>query len=53
MAVLIDGVEFRAANIHLDPGIHAAEQANRLVVEQGLSFREAYLQVARHLQKDA
>ena len=53
MAVLIEGVEFRPSNIHLDPGIHAAEQANRLVVEQGLSFREAYLQVARKLHKDA
>lgn len=28
------------------PGLRAAERANRLVVEQGLSFREAYRQVA-------
>ena len=28
------------------PGMRAAERANRLVVEQGLSFREAYRQVA-------
>ncbi len=29
------------------PGLRAAEQANRLVVEQGVSFREAYRRVAR------
>ena len=29
-------------------GLRAAERANRLVVEQGLSFREAYRQVAEH-----
>ena len=28
------------------PGLRAAERANRLVVEQGISFREAYRQVA-------
>lgn len=46
MAHLLDGMQFVAGNIVLDPGIHAAEEANRLVVEEGLPFREAYRRVA-------
>jgi argininosuccinate lyase len=38
-----------AENILLDPGIHAAGRANRLVLEEGLSFREAYRRVAQEL----
>ena len=49
MAVLIDGVAFVPDNIELDPSIHAAEQANRLVTEEGISFREAYQRVAAGL----
>jgi argininosuccinate lyase len=45
------GVRFRPESIELDPAIHAAERANRLVVEQGLPFREAYRQVAAELFK--
>jgi argininosuccinate lyase len=52
MAQLIDGVAFRPENIRLDPSIHAAEKANKLVTEQGMSFRDAYLQVAKELQND-
>lgn len=51
MAQLISGVEFIPANITLDQSIYAAEQANKLVVEQGLSFRDAYLRVAKGLTK--
>jgi argininosuccinate lyase len=51
MAQLIGGVEFVPANIKLDQTIYAAEQANKLVVEKGLSFRDAYLQVAKGLKK--
>jgi argininosuccinate lyase len=51
MAQLICGVEFVPANIKLDQSIYAAEQANKLVVEKGLSFRDAYLQVAKGLKK--
>jgi argininosuccinate lyase len=51
MAQLLSGVEFVPANIQLDASIHAAEQANRLVVDKGLSFRDAYLQVARGIKK--
>ncbi|MEM7764988.1 MAG: argininosuccinate lyase [Pseudomonadota bacterium] len=46
MQPMLAGVRFRPENINPHDGIHAAERANRLVVEQGLSFREAYRQVA-------
>ena len=39
------------AAIRLDPAIHAAEEANRLVVTQGIPFREAYQRVAAKLKK--
>jgi argininosuccinate lyase len=37
---------FRPGAIHLDPSIHAAEEANLLVVAEGIPFREAYRRVA-------
>ncbi len=43
------GVRFRPENIRLDPAIHAAERANRLVVEERIPFREAYRRVAAEL----
>ncbi len=43
------GLRFRPENIRLDPSIHATEQAYRLVLEEGIPFREAYLRVARSL----
>jgi argininosuccinate lyase len=49
MEHLLGGVSFMAENILLDPGIHAAGRANRLVLEEGLSFREAYRRVAQEL----
>jgi argininosuccinate lyase len=45
-------VEFVADNIKLDDAIFAAEQANKLVVEEGMSFRDAYLQVAQGLKSE-
>ena len=36
----------RCRELASGPGLRAAERANRLVLEQGLSFREAYRQVA-------
>jgi argininosuccinate lyase len=47
MAYLLDGVEFLSDNIHLDDGIFATAEAYRLVQEEGLSFRDAYRQVAK------
>jgi argininosuccinate lyase len=43
------GVAFKPENIQLDPAIHAAERANRLVVEEGIPFREAYRRVGAEL----
>jgi argininosuccinate lyase len=44
-------MRFRPDRIHLDPAIHAAEEANRLVVTEGIPFREAYRRVAAKLKK--
>ncbi|HVN46369.1 MAG TPA: argininosuccinate lyase [Steroidobacteraceae bacterium] len=45
----IVGLSFRPAAIRLDPAIHAAEEANRLAVSEGIPFREAYRRVAARL----
>jgi argininosuccinate lyase len=45
MALAIDGVRFKAGGIKLDPAIHAAEEANALVVREGIPFREAYRRI--------
>jgi argininosuccinate lyase len=47
----IAALEFRSESIALDPSIHAAEEANRLVVSEGIPFREAYRRVAAKLAK--
>jgi argininosuccinate lyase len=47
----IDAMKFRPENITLDPAIHAAEEANALVVKEGIPFREAYHRVAAKLAK--
>ena len=46
----LDGIHFIPANIKLDPGIHAAEQANAMVAAEGIPFREAYRRVAARLK---
>jgi argininosuccinate lyase len=46
----IDAMKFRPDRIRLDPAIHAAEEANRLVVAEGIPFREAYKRVAAKLK---
>ena len=51
MAVAIDGVRFRAGGIKLDPSIHAAEEANALVVREGIPFREAYRRIGEKYRK--
>jgi argininosuccinate lyase len=45
------GVKFRADKIKLDPSIHAAAQANELVVKEGIPFRDAYRRVGEGLKK--
>ncbi len=47
----LDAMRFRPERINLDPAIHAAEEANRLVVTEGIPFREAYRRVAAKLKK--
>ena len=47
----ITALEFRREAIRLDPAIHAAEEANRLVVAEGIPFREAYRRVAAKLRE--
>jgi argininosuccinate lyase len=44
------GVKFRTDRIRLDPSIHAAAEANELVVKQGLPFRDAYRRIAQKLK---
>src|SRR5688572_29855319 len=45
------GVRFRRDRIRLDPSIHAAAEANELVVKEGIPFREAYRRVGERLKK--
>ena len=47
----IEGVRFRAGEIKLDPAIHAAEEANALVVSEGIPFREAYRRIGEKYRK--
>ena len=47
----LEGVKFRADKIKLDPSIHAAAQANELVVKEGIPFRDAYRRVGEGLKK--
>jgi argininosuccinate lyase len=43
-------VTFRRDRIRLDPSIHAAAEANALVVKEGISFREAYRRIGEKLK---
>jgi argininosuccinate lyase len=52
MALLISKLEFLPDNIDLDPAIYAAGRANRIVLEEGLSFRDAYRRVAEELDRN-
>jgi argininosuccinate lyase len=46
MAPALGGVRFRADHIRLDPSLFATEEAYRLVLDEGIPFREAYRRVA-------
>ncbi len=52
MTHLIGGLEFDQENIILDSSIYAAGRANRIVLEEGISFRAAYQRVADELRMD-
>ncbi|HYG63444.1 MAG TPA: argininosuccinate lyase [Thermoanaerobaculia bacterium] len=45
MAEALAGVRFRPERVRLAPGLYAAEEAYRLVLEEGIPFREAYRRV--------
>jgi argininosuccinate lyase len=45
LAAALPEVRFHADRIQLDSGLHAAEEAYRLVMEEGIPFREAYRRV--------
>jgi argininosuccinate lyase len=47
----IESLKFHPERIRLDPAIHAAEEANRLVVAEGIPFREAYRRVRDNLKR--
>jgi len=49
----IDAMRFRPESIHLDPAIHAAEEANAMVVREGIPFREAYRRVGARRKSNA
>jgi argininosuccinate lyase len=48
----LSGLKFRPEKIRLDASIHAAAQANELVVKEGIPFREAYRRVGAKLKKE-
>jgi argininosuccinate lyase len=52
MRYLIDEIRFIPENIAIDESVYAAGQANRLVLEEGISFREAYRRVAQELNSE-
>jgi argininosuccinate lyase len=49
LASTLPEVRFHPERIRLDPRLHAAEEAYRLVLEEGIPFREAYRRVGRKL----
>ena len=51
MSAGIAALHFNPVSIELDPAIHAAEEANALVVKEGIPFREAYRRVGARLRK--
>jgi argininosuccinate lyase len=46
----VAALTFHPERIRLDESIHAAEEANRLVVAEGIPFREAYRRIAARLK---
>jgi argininosuccinate lyase len=51
MAVAIPEIRFHSERIKLAPELFAAEEAYRLVLEEGIPFREAYRRVGERFQK--
>mgnify|MGYP005649255401 FL=1 len=51
MSYLITKVEFLPENIKIEADLHAAEEAYKLVLNEGISFRMAYQQIATKYSK--
>ncbi|MGH8194988.1 MAG: argininosuccinate lyase [Woeseiaceae bacterium] len=51
MTYVISGLKFLPRNIRFSAGIDAAEEANRLVTDDGIPFREAYRRVAERYKE--
>ncbi|MEM8547501.1 MAG: argininosuccinate lyase [Pseudomonadota bacterium] len=47
MQPMLDGVSFRQDQLKLSDGLYATEAANRLVVEDGMTFRDAYKEIGK------
>jgi argininosuccinate lyase len=52
MAAAIPQLRFLPDQIRLDPDIHAAAEANKLVATEGIPFREAYRQIGSRLRRE-
>jgi argininosuccinate lyase len=52
MTAALADVRFQPDRIYLDPGLRAAEEAFRLVLDEGIPFREAYRRVGAKLNKE-
>ncbi len=51
MSYLISTLKFLPENIELGPELYATEDAYKLVVNEGIPFREAYRRIARSLDR--
>ena len=51
LAAALPEVRFHPEKIRLDPGLNAAEEAYRLVMEEGIPFREAYRRVGERFKE--
>ena len=51
MTYLISSLEFIPENINLDKDLFAAEEAYKLVLKEGISFREAYRRIGENYKK--
>ena len=52
LPLALEQISFRPERIQLDASIHAAAEANALVVQQGIPFREAYRRIGEKYRKD-
>ncbi len=51
MTAALPEVRFHPERIRLDPGLRATEEAYRLVLEEGITFREAYRRVGERYKR--